>query len=236
MYLSHLRTIQGLISDLSGLALTNAVDLNRTLQQTLPKTDDQVTSLRFVDVTARGLATARGILFTVHSDPKTLSRLILPDNRHPAAMEISQPANAGNKTATDPMLVDLFYGGGGKRRKTVDVAHYFFSGALTAYEDKSFGYTLLAERSQKVEQLAFLFHTLDMRVENLPFRPGRKQATVDLLKSLGIAYVGDLVQRDADALQKELGDFEWKAIGSMLKALNLKPGTPIPQWRRPSSR
>lgn len=231
MYVSQLQTIQGLISDLSLLALNGADAFHQALQATLPRPDDQIAAFRFVDVDAANRMQARGLLFQLHSDPKALSRLILPENGNPAAaLHLALPFDGDQ-----PMLVDLLYLAGGRRRK-VDVASYFFSGALATYEDPRYGYTLV--RSEKhhrseVERLAELFRILNQPVQNLPYPAGRKLLILDIFKRLNIRRVGDLVQYDAEQLKRNLGAIEWVTVRSILKGLRLEPGSSIPQWRRP---
>ena len=232
MYACHLRTVQGLIADLSLLALTGGDSLNRALQTALPRAEDRITSLRFVDVDARNRPQARGLLFQLNSDPKALSRLILPENKRPSpALHLDLPFDG-----TQPMLVDLLYASGARQKKA-SVANYFFSGALATYEDTRYGYTLVRNEKhdrRDVERLAEFFRILNLRVQDLPYPAGRKLLILDAFKRMEIRWVGDLVQYDAEQLKQNMGSVEWITVRSILKGLHLEPGTSIPQWRRPS--
>ncbi len=118
-------------------------------------------------------------------------------------------------------------------RRQPSVAYYFFSGALTTYENARFEYSRLKRRTNYYSQLSELLYTLNTPVANLPYPKGRKLSTLDAFKKMNIRYVGDLVRRSSEELEARLGKTGWITVRSILQGLRLQAGAPIPGWRSP---
>ncbi len=224
---SQIRTIQGALIQLNSVAARDALRTETALQKEVRRSNDALTGLRLVTARTSQFGEAQGVLFRYRSDPVHLSHLILADNRGPTtALDLKLPEKENR-----PTLLDLHYAN--TQRRAEGTAHYFFFGALTVHNDPEFNYTLLKRKDAHMETLAVLLYALNLRVEDLPYPDGRKLSTLDAFKKLGIRYVGELVQRDVHELQDVLDAMEWITIKSILKNLNLVPGTHIPQWRPP---
>lgn len=229
MFACHLRTVQGLMADMSLLALNQATKLNQVLQRAVTPSDP-IETLRFVGVEVRGEARVTGLIFRTKTDAATLARLVLPHNRKPSpSLHLELPFDG-----TQPMRLDLHYLGGGKQRLT-HVAHYFFSGALSTYPEDAHGYTRIRNKGEleHFDQAAAALRILNMKVDRLPYPKGHKRSIVDAFAKMNIAFVGDLIQRSEDEITSHLGASEAIVVRSLLNGFRLGLGLSIPQWRRP---
>lgn len=169
---------------------------------------------------------ASAILFRFEKEDIFSANMILHEHPHPA------PKLHIERSSQEilPTLIGLHYFH--NQRDSVEKALYLWSGIVQATSDPDFEYTAVEDDSPFL-QLAGAFYTLNLPVAHLPYPEGRKLALLNLLKEIGITYIGDLIQKDANELEKKLGKSALMEIRGILKAWVLPLGTHLPYWRPP---
>jgi hypothetical protein len=172
---------------------------------------------------------ATALLFRYEREAVFSAHLILHENRSPAPkFHIDYPLKV-----IPPTLIGLHYYHA--KRRTVEAAQYLWSGAMDM--DPDFEYIRMKDDSP-VLGLAAAFYFFNHPIEHLPYPEGKKLALMEPLKEIGIAYIGELIQRDPKELKEKLGETGFMAIRNMLHPvltqLKLSLGNPLPGWRPPA--
>jgi len=172
--------------------------------------------------------TAKGLLFRYREKDEVFSaNLVLHDNRQPTShLHIEHSSKE-----IMPTLISLHYYH--RKQDTIETAQYLWAGTIQAASDfPDYDYTRVKPDSPFL-QLVGAYYVLNHSIDHLPFAEGKKLAVVTPLKQAGITYIGELIQKGAEEVERILGEDGLRIVRETLAGWKLSLGTYLPYWRAP---